>query len=155
MTSKDSGNDLRTRIARSGIATLLLIGLMALALAATGCGGSDTADSGTDGGATSATKATGATAEESTEKTDEKTGAASDDEAKSTFTSTCGGCHTLADAGTKGTTGPNLDDLKPDAARVEAAIKKGGTSGTVMPKNLLEGDQAKAVADYVSSVAGQ
>ncbi|MEX2612925.1 MAG: c-type cytochrome, partial [Gaiellaceae bacterium] len=24
--------------------------------------------------------------------------------------STCGGCHTLADAGTRGTIGPNLDD---------------------------------------------
>ena len=30
----------------------------------------------------------------------------------------CGGCHTLAAAGTRGTVGPNLDQVKPDAARV-------------------------------------
>jgi mono/diheme cytochrome c family protein len=29
---------------------------------------------------------------------------------KELFTSKCGGCHTLADAGTQGATGPNLDD---------------------------------------------
>jgi cytochrome c2 len=29
---------------------------------------------------------------------------------KKLFITTCGGCHTLADAGTKGTIGPNLDD---------------------------------------------
>jgi hypothetical protein len=27
----------------------------------------------------------------------------------------CGGCHTLADAGATGTSGPNLDELAPDA----------------------------------------
>ena len=29
----------------------------------------------------------------------------------------CGGCHTLADAGSSGTTGPKLDDLKTQAAK--------------------------------------
>ena len=32
---------------------------------------------------------------------------------KSIFTANCGSCHTLADAGTSGTVGPNLDDAKP------------------------------------------
>src|SRR5215210_7298384 len=40
----------------------------------------------------------------------------------------CGGCHTLADAGASGTSGPNLDDLAPDAATVEAKVKSGGGS---------------------------
>jgi hypothetical protein len=33
---------------------------------------------------------------------------------KKVFTSNCGGCHTLAAAGTNGSVGPNLDDLKPE-----------------------------------------
>ena len=149
MKFKDSGNDLRERMTRTGFATMLLIGLMAMALVGAGCGGDDTADTGGDSGATAAqTESTG----DGEEATDEE---ATDDEAKKTFVSTCGGCHTLADAGTKGSSGPNLDDLKPDAARVEAAIKNGGASGTTMPKNLLEGDEAVAVAEYVSSVAGK
>lgn len=149
MTSKDSGNDLRARLTRTGFATMLLIGLMAMALVGAGCGGDDDADTGGDTGATAAqTESTGeAAAKEEEGEVDEKS--------KETFASTCGGCHTLADAGTSGTTGPNLDDLKPDAARVEAAIKNGGASGTTMPKNLLEGEEAVAVAAYVSSVAGE
>jgi mono/diheme cytochrome c family protein len=70
---------------------------------------------------------------------------------KAVFASTCGGCHTLADAGTGGKIGPDLDDLKPDKARVEAAIKSGPGS---MPENLVTGDDAVAVADYVASAAG-
>lgn len=74
---------------------------------------------------------------------------------KELFTSTCGTCHTLADAGTTGTTGPNLDQLRPDEARVSAAIANGGTGSGVMPKGLYSGKQAQEVAQYVSSVAGQ
>lgn len=148
MTSNDSGNDLRSRITRSGFATLLLIGLMAMSLVAAGCGGDDTADTGTDSGATAA-------ATEATSDSGDKADDAVDEDAKNTFTSTCGSCHALADAGTKGATGPDLDDLKPDTAKVEAAIKNGGASGTTMPKELLKGEEATAVSEYVSSVAGK
>ena len=72
--------------------------------------------------------------------------------AKAKFTSTCGGCHTLADAGTKGAVGPNLDQLKPDEARVEHQIANGGA---VMPPKLLTGQDAKDVAAYVAAVAGK
>jgi cytochrome c553 len=72
--------------------------------------------------------------------------------AKAKFVSTCGGCHTLADAGTKGAVGPNLDDLKPDAARVEHQIAVGGGA---MPPKLLTGQDAKDVAAYVAAVAGK
>jgi mono/diheme cytochrome c family protein len=72
--------------------------------------------------------------------------------AKAKFVSTCGGCHTLADAGTKGAVGPNLDDLKPDAATVEHQIAAGGGA---MPPKLLTGQDAKDVAAYVAAVAGK
>ena len=42
------------------------------------------------------------------------------------FTTTCGGCHTLADAGTSGASGPNLDEAAPDAATVKAYVRGGG-----------------------------
>lgn len=65
----------------------------------------------------------------------------------------CGGCHTLKDAGTTGTVGPNLDTLKPDEATVERQVTNGGGA---MPafKGTLTPDQIKAVASYVSQVAG-
>ena len=66
----------------------------------------------------------------------------------------CGGCHTLADAGANGTVGPNLDQLKPDQARVAKQVENGGA---VMPafKDSLSQDQIQAVAAYVASVAGK
>ena len=73
---------------------------------------------------------------------------------KQVFTQSCGGCHTLKDAGTSGTVGPDLDDLKPDLATVQRQVTNGGG---VMPafKGQLTDAQIKAVAQYVSSVAGQ
>ena len=73
---------------------------------------------------------------------------------KELFTGTCGGCHTLADAGTAGAVGPNLDDLAPDQQRVLDAIANGGTGSGTMPPGLFTGADAEAVAAYVSSVAG-
>jgi len=73
---------------------------------------------------------------------------------KQVFTQSCGGCHTLKDAGTTGTVGPNLDDLKPDEATVQSQVTNGGGA---MPafKGQLSDAQIKAVSQYVSSVAGQ
>ncbi len=71
---------------------------------------------------------------------------------KDLFASTCGGCHTLAAAGTTGTVGPNLDDLKPDQATVQAAIQNGPGA---MPANLLTGAQAQQVAAFVAASAGR
>jgi hypothetical protein len=72
--------------------------------------------------------------------------------AKAKFVTTCGGCHTLTNAGTKGAVGPNLDDLKPDEATVEHQILNGGGA---MPPKLLTGQDAKDVAAYVAAVAGK
>lgn len=73
---------------------------------------------------------------------------------KELFTQTCGSCHTLAEAGTTGTAGPDLDALGPDAATVEAAIRNGGAGSGMMPPNLYGGEQAQQVAAYVAAVAG-
>jgi cbb3-type cytochrome c oxidase subunit III len=73
---------------------------------------------------------------------------------KDIFVANCGSCHTLKAAGTSGNVGPNLDQLRPDLARVERQVINGGT---VMPafKGKLTDVQIKAVANYVSSNAGK
>jgi cytochrome c6 len=63
----------------------------------------------------------------------------------------CGGCHTLSDAGSSGSSGPNLDDLAPDAATVEAKVKSGGGS---MPAFDLPAPELQALGEYVAGVAG-
>ncbi len=84
---------------------------------------------------------------------------------KQLFVEKCGACHTLQRAGTKGTTGPNLDDAF-HIARVErwgdasirgvvyAQILYPG-AGLVMPAKLVEGRDAEDVAAYVGAVAGK
>jgi cbb3-type cytochrome c oxidase subunit III len=73
---------------------------------------------------------------------------------KDIFTANCGSCHTLKDAGTSGTVGPNLDQLKPAEPVVQKQVTNGGT---IMPafKGTLTPAQITAVAKYVSSVAGK
>jgi mono/diheme cytochrome c family protein len=65
----------------------------------------------------------------------------------------CGSCHTLADAGAKGSVGPNLDEVKPSADRVVDRVTNG--QGVMPPfKDQLDEQQIQDVAAYVSSVAG-
>jgi cbb3-type cytochrome c oxidase subunit III len=89
-------------------------------------------------------------------------------EGKAIFQQTCGGCHTLREAGTEGSnpvqnpsSGPNLDDAFA-AARMEG-FDESAIRETVrhqidypippMPEDLLDDAQADAVALYVSLVA--
>jgi cytochrome c553 len=66
----------------------------------------------------------------------------------------CGGCHTLADAGSSGNVGPNLDDAKPTYDKVLTQVTNGG--GVMPPfKGTLTEQQIADVAAYVSSVAGK
>ena len=60
----------------------------------------------------------------------------------------CGGCHTLAAAHSTGTTGPNLDQLKPDYRAATAQVTNGGGA---MPsfKDSLTTQQIADVAQYV------
>ena len=69
------------------------------------------------------------------------------------FTENCGSCHTLAAAGTSGTTGPNLDELKPDMSTVEAQVRNGG-GGMPAFEGQLSDAEIMAVAEYVSQNAG-
>jgi cytochrome c6 len=73
---------------------------------------------------------------------------------KQIFTVKCGGCHTLKDAGTNGTVGPNLDALKPPFAIVKNQVIHGGAA---MPafEGVLTDAQITAVAKYVASHAGK
>ena len=66
----------------------------------------------------------------------------------------CAGCHTLAAAGATGTTGPNLDQLKPSTGVVAHQVMVGGG---LMPafQGKLSPAQIQAVAKYVSSSAGK
>jgi cytochrome c oxidase subunit 1 len=75
--------------------------------------------------------------------------------AKQTFAAKCGSCHTLSAAGTSGTVGPNLDDLQANRARVLAAIGNGGTGTGAMPKDIVVGKEAEALADFVAGSAGK
>ena len=62
----------------------------------------------------------------------------------------CGSCHTLSDAKSEGKIGPNLNDLKPDTAKVIHAVKNGIG---VMPSfdGILSKEDIEAVAHYVST----
>jgi cytochrome c oxidase subunit 1 len=65
----------------------------------------------------------------------------------------CGGCHTLASAGSASTVGPNLDQLKPPKAAVTAIVSRGrgampAFAGQLSPPEI---DQ---VADFVATTAG-
>jgi len=73
---------------------------------------------------------------------------------KTIFTTNCASCHTFAAAGTHGTVGPNLDQLKPPFARVKRQVTNGGA---IMPafKGKLTDAQIAAVAKYVAANAGK
>jgi mono/diheme cytochrome c family protein len=72
------------------------------------------------------------------------------------FIQNCAACHTLGAVNARGVTGPNLDKIGAvTPARVQSAIKIGGTGDGRMPAGLLQGDNATAVARYLSRVAGK
>jgi cytochrome c6 len=66
----------------------------------------------------------------------------------------CGGCHVLADAGSAGTAGPSLDELKPSAEDAAEQVRNGGGGMPAFEDQLTEGE-ITAVAEYVATVAGK
>lgn len=89
---------------------------------------------------------------------------------KKLFTAKCGSCHTLADAGTTGVIGPDLDYAFKQAladgetedtvrnvvrGQIALAITATSTGAPGMPKDLVTGKDANDVAAYVASVAGK
>ncbi len=84
------------------------------------------------------------------------------------FKAKCASCHTLADAGTRGTIGPNLDDAfrqsRADGlgeatirsvvrGQISYPIEEPPTGTAGMPADLVTGEDAESVAAYVASVA--
>ena len=66
----------------------------------------------------------------------------------------CATCHTLADAKSNGKIGPNLNQIKPDIARVINTVTNG--IGVMPPyKDLLSTQEIEAVAHYVSITAAE
>jgi len=120
----------------------LCTALSVLVLLLAACGGGDDSASSSSASTQQSTSTAGGGAQQASA------------EGKQVFTQNCGGCHTLADAGTNGQVGPVLDDLKPNKARVQRQVANGGSK---MPsfKDKLSADQIDAVATYVSSVAGK
>jgi mono/diheme cytochrome c family protein len=92
-------------------------------------------------------------------------------EGKELFDTNCGTCHTLFAAGSDGNFGPDLDTLlsptgpPTDESTIEAtkqrvlnAIENGVDSETTpgrMPDQILRGEQADQVAEFVASEAGK
>jgi cytochrome c553 len=75
---------------------------------------------------------------------------------KQFFAESCAACHNLDAVNARGVTGPDLDKIgKVTPARIESAIKIGGTGQGRMPAGLLQGQDAKDVAAYVAAVAGK
>jgi cytochrome c551 len=81
------------------------------------------------------------------------------------FSQRCSGCHTLSAAGTHGSAanvrtaqynnGPNFDErCERPVARVLYAIENGGFSGAIMPQNIVVGQDARAVANFVANYSG-
>jgi uncharacterized cupredoxin-like copper-binding protein len=84
---------------------------------------------------------------------------------KQLFVQKCGSCHILSRAGSKGVTGPDLDQafqqslkdgMERDGIRgaVHAQILH-PRLGSVMPAKLVTGDDAESVAAYVASVVAK
>ena len=76
----------------------------------------------------------------------------------------CGSCHTLSDAGTNSTIGPNLDEVLKgkDAAFIQQSIEQPGAEVAkgfqdgIMPTNYgdtLQPEEIKALTDYLVKVA--
>jgi mono/diheme cytochrome c family protein len=142
----------------------LLLAALMLAVPLAACGGGEDETTGAENVETTATTGetdedTG-TEEETTEATttaeegEEEAGEGDPANGKQVFASAgCGSCHTLADAGSSGSVGPNLDESKPD---YDEAVEKVTNGAGVMPsfKDQLSEQEIKDVASYVSTSAG-
>jgi mono/diheme cytochrome c family protein len=80
------------------------------------------------------------------------------------FRDHCSGCHTLSVVGAQGsatsikdrlrTNGPNFNVRKENVEQALFAIRNGGFSGAIMPENIVLGDDAQAVAQFLAKYSG-
>jgi mono/diheme cytochrome c family protein len=83
------------------------------------------------------------------------------------FNERCSGCHTLDAANSYGskavgqlqggeiTNGPNFNIKKESRDDVLFAIRNGGFSGQIMPANVVVGEDAELVADFLAQYSGK
>lgn len=157
----------------------LALPLAALALALTGCGGgeetapapetvegtvatedsgSDTTTGAEDGTETEGETETGDATETEGEDGGEDGGAAAAGNAeagKAVWDANgCGGCHTLAAAGSSGNIGPNLDESKPEPELVVERVRNGMGAMPAFEDQLSDEQIADVTAYVVQSTSG-
>jgi mono/diheme cytochrome c family protein len=81
------------------------------------------------------------------------------------FSQKCSGCHSFSYAGSEGSAvdangreykdGPNFDERREDRDQVLYAIRNGGFSSGPMPQNIVVGEEAEKVAEFVAKFAGR
>ena len=115
----------------------LLVAALAIGLGATACGGD--ADEAAD--------------ETTEETTTTETGAGDATAGREVFVQNCGSCHTLADAGTSGSIGPNLDEGSRSVEDVEEQVRNGGGQMPAFEGDLSD-EEIRSVAAYVAEAGG-
>lgn len=92
---------------------------------------------------------------------------AADEKGAELFAERCSGCHTLSAASSEGskpegqvsggerTNGPNFETRKVQKDDVLFAIRNGGFSGAIMPANIVVGEEAEAVAEFLEKYSGR
>jgi mono/diheme cytochrome c family protein len=77
------------------------------------------------------------------------------------FSERCSGCHTFEVAGTQGSGNQSLRQQGPDfdarAVSVDDAlfaIRNGGFGGAIMPQNIVVGEDATSVAEFLAEYSG-
>jgi mono/diheme cytochrome c family protein len=80
------------------------------------------------------------------------------------FEQHCSGCHTFEAAGTQGSAtnpndreykdGPNFDQRVEERDQVLFAIRNGGFSSGPMPQDIVVGEEAEKVADFIAKYSG-
>ena len=88
-----------------------------------------------------------------------------DREGATIFQQSCSGCHTLEAAGTQGSTtnandreyvdGPNFNARKEEKDQILYAIRNGGFSSGPMPQDIVVGERAEKVADFIAKYSGK
>lgn len=117
----------------------LCLAALVVSLGLGACGGDDDASEPNDTTTTVETTTTD-------ETTDESVSAG-----REVFTDNCGSCHVLADAGTVGLVGPDLDRASLEVEAVEQRVREGGDE---MPafEGTLSDEEIEQVSRYVVAV---
>ena len=81
------------------------------------------------------------------------------------FADRCSGCHSLDVVGAQGgsekpsdierTDGPNFNVRKECVSDVLHAVRNGGFSGAIMPENIVVGQDAQDVAEFLQEYSGR